>query len=135
MNVSPAGSATVVALGFFTLVATASAWSGPTVARHVLTRDVIAREPVDEANKFSAEGDKVCYFVQFMGVAEPSEIKQVWLYQGKTELEVPLSLEEGPSWRTWSCKQIFPDQLGAWQVELRDAQDAVMDSATFTVEK
>ena len=113
------------------LIAT-PAFADLSVTRSLFARDVIGREPEGVAENFPADVGEVTFFNQISGVTAPTEIKHVWIYDNRVEMEVRLPVEmEG--WRVWSQKKISPDQTGLWHVEVLDEAGNVLMSATLNV--
>jgi hypothetical protein len=125
----------LLALGVLTLLlgATIAAWAELSVSRHTFARGVEAREPVDAAAVFPADVGVVYFFTQIVGATGPTELRHVWIYDGKEMASVPLSVG-GSGWRTWSSKRILSQYIGDWTVEVRDALDTVVLSATCRIE-
>ncbi len=132
-NKMPTGAWMPWVAGVALLLGAASANAEMTVSRHAFARDVVAREPVGEAAAFPADAGRVYFFSQIMGAGDAAEIRHVWIYDGREVASVPLAVE-GPSWRTWSSKEILPQFVGDWTVEVRDGSGNVLLSAGFRVE-
>lgn len=102
------------------------------LTRAEFARDVIGREPEGVAENFPPDVGKVIFFNQISGVLAPTEVKHVWIFDNRVEMEVRLPVETD-RWRMWSVKKISPEQKGLWHVEVLDAAGNVLKSATFTV--
>lgn len=116
------------------LLSASTAFAELSITRSAFARDVTAREPEGVAESFRQNVGKVIFFNQFSGVTEPMEVKHVWIFDNRVQMEVKLPLEmEG--WRVWSVKKIDPAQVGVWNVEVLDKAGNVLESATFNVER
>ncbi|MHB8765801.1 MAG: DUF2914 domain-containing protein [Deferrisomatales bacterium] len=123
----------LAALGVAGLLGASPAWAGLAVSRQAFARDVVAREPVGAAERFPADVGELVFFTQVLGGGEGADLLHVWIHGGQELMIVPLEVE-GPSWRTWSRKNVFPGLTGDWTVEVRDLAGAVLSSATCRVE-
>jgi len=104
------------------------------ITRHAFARGVEAREPMGEAKSFPAGVGRLFFFTQISGAgATGDEIRHVWIYDGREVADVALPVE-GPTWRTWSSKQILPQFRGDWSVEVRDGAGRVLLTDTCQVE-
>lgn len=102
------------------------------VARDMVTTEVVGREPVNDGAAFSPSMGPVYYFTEVEGADVPTQITHIWYYEGRQMAQVPLAVE-GPRWRTWSSKQILQDWTGTWKVEAVDAHGQVLSSQTFEI--
>lgn len=110
-----------------------SAVAEEAIGRYAFSRDVVAREPVGEATVFPADVGRVYFFTQITGAAGETEVRHVWFHGDREVASVSLPVE-GYSWRTWSSKEIPPDAVGEWSVEVRDANGVSLLRADFRVE-
>lgn len=90
------------------------------------------RMPVDTAESFSPDVEKVYLWCKVMGAADTTFVKHVWFYKGKEMAAVELPVKS-PSWRTWSSKTILPEWTGNWEVKMLDAAGEVLKAVSFTV--
>lgn len=96
----------------------------------VIAAGVEDREPVGAAEAFAADVGQVYAWMRVTGAADQA-IEVVWTH-GPHVSTVPLEIGGSP-WRTWSSKTVPPEWTGEWTVEVRDAEGAVLASASFTV--
>jgi hypothetical protein len=61
-------------------------------------------------------------------------VVHVWLHGGKEYARTELHVQ-GPAWRTWSTKRIRPDWNGDWSVEIRAADDELLETVSFAIEE
>lgn len=114
------------------LAAAAPAFAELTLTRAEFARDVTGREPEGVAEKFPPNVGKVIFFNQISGVTTATEVKHVWIFDNRVEMEVRLPVETD-RWRMWSVKKIDPAQQGLWHVEVLDPAGNVIKSTTFTI--
>ncbi len=94
--------------------------------------DRTTREITGEAAAF-AGGDTVWCRTLLEELAAPTTVTHAWYHEGRTMARV--DLEVGAAhWRTWSSKITLPEQTGAWEVKVLDADGAVLGAGTFAIE-
>lgn len=103
-----------------------------TVSVATICRDVVDREPMDSGNSFTADVGKLYCFTKIMGAESPTHVTHVWYFDGTERARVDLAVN-GASWRTFSSKIIQPHELGAWRVDVLDADGNVLKSLDFEV--
>jgi transcriptional regulator with XRE-family HTH domain len=74
-------------------------------------------------------GTRVCFATRVLGGQGGATVRHVWLYEGKVEQSITLRLG-ARDYRTHSNKTL--GHAGAWAVEARDAQGAVLARVEFT---
>ena len=90
------------------------------------------REPVAPADTFVASVDRVFCFTRILGAEQPTTVAHVWYYGDQEMTRVDLSVNS-VSWRTWSSKQIAPDQVGEWRVDVLSFAGEVLVQKRFVV--
>ena len=103
------------------------------VSRLAVARGVQDREPVDEGTSFPSDSGHLVCFTKIEGAVGEDSIFHVWSYGGEEMARIELTVR-GPSWRTWSKKNILPGHLGEWSVSIEGAGGEVFASTTFTIE-
>lgn len=91
------------------------------------TTGVENREPIDQVTFVGNEARKVYFFTDLRGL-EGRTIVHRWLYGGKVMAEVEFEVR-GPRWRVWSSKDLLPDWIGDWTVEIVVAPEAEGEDA------
>jgi hypothetical protein len=97
-----------------------------------ICKDVVDREPVDSGNSFTADVGKLYCFTKIMGAESPTHVTHVWYFDGTERARVDLAVNAA-SWRTFSSKIIQAHELGAWRVDVLDADGNVLKSLDFEV--
>ena len=90
------------------------------------------REPVAPADTFAASVDRVFCFSRILGAEQPTSVAHVWYYHDQEMARVDLAVNS-VSWRTWSSKQIAPDQAGEWRVDVVAFTGEVLLQKRFVV--
>ncbi len=110
--------------------------SGLRVVRAYICRGIEESEPTEAGRSFLPKEDgvsRLCCFSEIAGPAEPDSIWHVWYWgdreMGRVGLEV-----RGPSWRTWSRKQVLDEWQGEWHVDIVDDGGFLLHRLDFTVE-
>lgn len=104
-----------------------------TVARLVACEDVQDRSPVDVREIFPAGTETVFCFLEARDIVQPTEVKMVWYYEEQEVAQVPLTIGQGPRWRTYSSKKT-QGMKGNWKVYLVDIADNTLASVQFVLE-
>ncbi len=89
------------------------------VEQFVCSENIVNRTPVNISKTFSTELDKVYCFIKVKTDKTPTYIYHVWYKNGKKIAEIKLNIKY-QSYRTWSYKTIFPNDVGDWKVEILD---------------
>ena len=103
------------------------------VARMVVCAGVQDRTPIDVRDVFPADMEKIFCFLEARDIAQTTEVQMVW-YHEETELaSVPLTIGQGPRWRTYASKQTM-GRKGNWKVYLLDDAGNTLASVQFVIE-
>lgn len=90
------------------------------------------RVPVGVAASFAVTVGKIYCYTKIVGAAEPTTVSHAWYFNGEEMAKVELAVN-GPSWRTWSSKEMEGTGAGAWRVDVVSAAGDVLASKEFTV--
>ncbi|MBW1981591.1 MAG: DUF2914 domain-containing protein [Deltaproteobacteria bacterium] len=102
------------------------------VAVAAICRDVVNLEPVDSGTSFPVSTGKLYCFTKITGAQEPTQVTHVWYFDGTERARVVLEVRSS-TWRTYSSKIIQPHELGAWKVEVLDANGTLLQTLQFEV--
>ncbi len=111
--------------------AVAAQMAAVSVSRDVLAASIVDKEPTPAPSPVPADVGRLCYFTE-VAAESPTTVQHAWLW-GDREMAVVTLQVSGPKYRTWSCKNIMPEWIGAWKVELRSSDGMVLASKTFSV--
>jgi hypothetical protein len=106
-----------------------SASNRPTVLAQ-FTTGVENREPIDQVTFVENSAKKIFFFTDLRGLTGQT-VQHRWIYNGETQAEVSFHVR-GPRWRVWSSKDLMPDWIGDWTVEIVMAGGEVIAAETFT---
>lgn len=110
----------------FAIIAMLASWSfaaDPDVARHQFTSNVDNREPVDMLSTVE-NVDQLYYFTELMNY-QGQVVTHRWSFEGETMAEVTFDVG-GPRWRVYSSKQLMPEWVGEWLVDVIDEEGYVV---------
>ncbi|HLG18902.1 MAG TPA: DUF2914 domain-containing protein [Bdellovibrionota bacterium] len=99
----------------------------------VVCRSIENRAPVGTSNAFPADVGRLYVFTKLATTESDSSIMHVWYFGNKEVGTVKLPVR-GPQWRTYSSKTVNPSQKGEWRVEVKTANDHLLESVSFKVE-
>ena len=94
------------------------------------TTAVEDREPVDQVSFVPNDVRQIFFFSDLRGLMGQT-VKHRWIHDGEIQAEVAFEVR-GPRWRVWSSKELLPDRLGDWTVEIVDGSGEVIAAETFT---
>jgi hypothetical protein len=94
------------------------------------TTAVEDREPIDQVTFVSNDVRKIFFFSDLRGL-QGHRVTHRWIHDGEVVAEVGFEVG-GPRWRVWSSKDLRPDWLGDWTVEIVTDEGEVIAAETFT---
>lgn len=97
---------------------TSDAVASTPVERSQFTTAVVNREPTDNVITLTNNSDKIYFFSELSNL-KGHTITHRWQYQGKLMAEIKFDVKSN-RWRVFSSKNIRPDWIGKWTVELTD---------------
>ena len=99
------------------------------VARAIITTEIMDREPVDSIDALSNDHNQVFFFTEVENLSGQT-ITHRWEYAG--EIMADVALEIGAArWRTYSSKRLHQGWLGEWKVSVIDDEGRELGSTTF----
>ena len=104
-----------------------------TVARLVACEDVQNRMPVNVVEVFPAGTETVFCFLEARDILRTTEVKMVWYHEEEEMAQVPLTIGQGPRWRTYASKKTM-DRKGNWKVYLVDSSCNTLAAVQFVLE-
>ncbi|MFH1985194.1 MAG: DUF2914 domain-containing protein [Pseudomonadota bacterium] len=114
-------------------ISSARAEGGPfTIARLEMCTGVENREPVGVTDTFTADIGIVSAFLEARDIPAETTVSFVWFHGDEEVARVPVKIGQSGRWRTHSSKKLG-GRIGAWKVEIQDAQNALLGTAAFTV--
>jgi hypothetical protein len=126
-------SVTVTLLFFLSSPASSMDDPGFTIARMAMCERIDNREPVNIADTFSADTEKVFCFLEAKNIDEDTMVTFVWYFDNKEMSRVSLPLTKGRRWRTYASKKLA-GMKGNWKVELLESSGIILHSVSFQVQ-
>lgn len=120
----------VVLLSLGALLAMPPAQAQEEVARSIITTEVVDREPVNDLQTIPISNDTVLYFSELRNM-EGQTVMHRWMFGDENIAEVSFNVG-GPRWRVWSSKQMLPEWVGAWTVQVVNGAGEVVAEKNFT---
>ncbi len=127
-------------IALITALAALLAFSTPALAaehfrveRMVVAEAVIDREPTGVSDTFAVDRERIYAFIEARDIQEDTTVNIVWFHDNQEIAVVPLSLGQGPRWRTYSSITVG-ERSGDWRVELHDEPGNIKKSVDFRVE-
>ena len=94
--------------------------------------DVVDRQPVDSGTSFSVSTGRLYCYTRIVGAQDPTQVVHAWYFGDEERARVTLSVG-GSNWRTYSSKQLQEHEIGAWRVEVLDADGNLLETVAFDV--
>ena len=116
----------------FVFAATAATAADIQVEDAAVCTDVVDRQPVDSGTSFSASTGRLYCFTRIVGAQDPTQVVHAWYFGDEERARVTLSVG-GSNWRTYSSKQLQEHEIGAWRVEVLDADGNLLETVAFDV--
>jgi hypothetical protein len=101
----------------------------PTVLAQ-FTSGIENREPIDQVTFVENSAVRIFFFTDLRGLTGQT-VQHRWIYNGETRAEVSFNVR-GPRWRVWSSKDLMPDWIGNWTVEIVIESGEVIAAETFS---
>ncbi len=103
------------------------------ILKAVTCKAIVAHEPLDENNLFSATSSRVyCYTQAALPQGKSGLIQHIWRHEGVEKHRVELFVQ-GPTYRTSSYKTMEPSLAGRWTIEIATENGDVLDVLEFLV--
>ena len=99
------------------------------VTRATFTTAIEDGEPIDFQSEIENSVPEVFFFTEVEGVAGQS-ITHRWKYRSEVMATAAFDVKDDPQ-KVWSSQKMRPEWTGAWEVEVVDGNDQVIDRKTF----
>ena len=98
-----------------------------------ICRNIENRAPIGRGSVFHTSIGRLYCFTKVVGAETDTTIIHHWYLNGKLKASVTLPVNSA-SWRTWSSKDIMPNESGDWMVEILTADGDALESILFLVQ-
>ena len=116
-----------------TLTAQNAASMGIQLKETAICRNIVNRTPIGRESVFPAGIERLYCFTKVVGGKTDTAVIHHWYLNGKLKASVTLPVNSA-SWRTWSSKEITPNDTGDWMVEVLTADGNAIESILFLVQ-
>jgi len=119
----------ITLLGIALLHGSTVAQESGSVAKSVFTTGIVDREPVNDLDSVSTDIKQIYFFTDIRNMSG-NRVTHRWLHGGETRAEVSFNVG-GPRWRVHSSKNLAPERVGDWTVEVVDSLGSVIHKDSF----
>ena len=91
--------------------------------------EVKDRTPLNIIEELDNSFGKIYFFTNIRNL-QGQRVKHRWIYNNKVMAEIDFNVN-GPRWRVWSSKNLWPTWLGEWTVEVLNSKDEVFFKKEF----
>ncbi len=124
----------VALLGIVLIVGSkATAQESGVVAKSAFTTEIVDREPVNDLDSVSTDIKQIYFFTDIRNMSG-NRVTHRWLHSGETRAEVSFNVG-GPRWRVHSSKNLAPEWVGDWTVEVVDSSGSIIHKDSFVYSK
>lgn len=99
----------------------------------LIAHDVQNKMPVQPGLHYSTRDRKVWAWTALENPGDDTSITMVWKHRTREKHRVKLKVGHSKQWRTWSHHTLAAEDAGAWQVEVRDADERLLEVLEFWV--
>ena len=107
----------------------ASDWPHENISNAEFAMEIKDRTPLNIIQELDNSFGKIYFFTNIRNLQGQS-IRHRWIYKNKVMAEVEFDIN-GPRWRVWSSKNLWPTWLGEWSVEVLNANSEVLYKKEF----
>ena len=107
----------------------ASDWPHENISNAEFAMEIKDRTPLNIIEELDNSFGKIYFFTNIRNLQGQS-IRHRWIYKNKVMAEVEFDIN-GPRWRVWSSKNLWPTWLGEWSVEVLNANSEVLYKKEF----
>ena len=107
----------------------ASDWPHENISNAEFAMEIKDRTPLNIIEELDNSFGKIYFFTNIRNLQGQS-IRHRWIYKNKVMAEVEFDIN-GPRWRVWSSKTLWPTWLGEWSVEVLNANSEVLYKKEF----
>ena len=122
----------VIAVIFCLLTSSSSIaldWPHENLSNAEFALEIKERTPLNIVEELDNSFGKIYFFTNIRNL-QGQRVKHRWIYNNKVMAEVEFDVN-GPRWRVWSSKNLWPTWLGEWTVEVINSKDEVFFKKEF----
>ena len=107
----------------------ASDWPHENLSNAEFALEIKERTSLNIVDELENSFGKIYFFTNIRNL-QGQRVKHRWIYKNKVMAEVEFDVN-GPRWRVWSSKNLWPTWLGEWTVEVINSKDEVFFKKEF----
>ena len=104
-------------------------WPHENLSNAEFALEIKERTPLNIVEELDNSFGKIYFFTNLRNL-QGQRVKHRWIYNNKVMAEVEFDVN-GPRWRVWSSKNLWPTWLGEWTVEVINSKDEVFFKKEF----
>ena len=104
-------------------------WPHENLSNAEFALEIKERTPLNIVDELNNSFGKIYFFTNIRNL-QGQRVKHRWIYNNKVMAEVEFDVN-GPRWRVWSSKNLWPTWLGEWTVEVINSKDEVFFKKEF----
>ena len=107
----------------------ANDWPHQNISKAGFALDIKDRVPINIIEELDNSLGKIYFFTNIRNL-QGQRVTHRWIYKNKVMADVVFDVG-GPRWRVWSSKNLWPTWIGAWSVEVLNADGEVLYQKEF----
>ena len=98
-----------------------------------ICRSIKDRNPVQIAKTFNSNVDSLFCYTKIQNKGEKREIRHVWYFRNEIKTQIKYNIRRSNVYRSWTLKNINPNEIGEWKVEIQDSNGKILGSTKFHI--
>lgn len=99
-----------------------------------ICRSIEDRNPVQISKYFNSSVDSLFCFTKIQNKGEKKEIRHVWYFKNEIKTQIKYNIRRSNVYRSWTLKNINPNEIGEWKVEIQDSNGKILGSTKFYIQ-
>ena len=112
-----------------TLGAVAADWPHENISNADFALEIKDRTPINIIEEIDNSFGKIYFFTNIRNL-QGQKVTHSWIYNNKVMADVVFDIN-GPRWRVWSSKNLWPTWLGVWSVEVLNSNGELLYKKEF----
>ena len=112
-----------------TLGAVAADWPHENISNADFALEIKDRTPINIIEEIDNSFGKIYFFTNIRNL-QGQKVTHRWIYNNKVMADVVFDIN-GPRWRVWSSKNLWPTWLGVWSVEVLNSNGELLYKKEF----
>ena len=99
-----------------------------------ICRSIQDRNPVQISKYFNNGVDSLFCYTKIQNKGEKKEIKHVWYFKNEIKSQIKYNIRRSNVYRSWTLKNINPNEIGEWKLEIQDSNGKILGSTKFYIQ-